>query len=208
MPTIVGTAAASRRPPRLADVFSATVDVVCIQHEFGIFGGDEGAELCELTDRLRVPYTLTLHTVLHDYSPAQRAALAGPLAGAARVLVFTDEAIALVAAQFPEVGPRCRVVPHGAPVELYRPADEDGRAQLGLPDVGHVVTTFGLLSPGKGIERAIRAMVEVRRTVEGAVLVIAGQTHPGVVRRSGEAYRRSLEALAREARCGRRGGLP
>lgn len=192
---LVRTSAASAA--NVAKAFSSDVDVVLIQHEFGIFGGVDGALLGELTDRLTVPYVLTLHTVLGRYTDSQRAALAAPLREASLVLVFSDEAANLVANQFPEVKARCRVVPHGAPAELYRPRETHLRGQLGIPLDATVVSTFGLLSPGKGIEQAIRAMASLRHIVDEPLLVVAGRTHPDVQRREGERYREQLVELAR-----------
>jgi glycosyltransferase involved in cell wall biosynthesis len=182
----------------MAATLSREVDVVLIQHEFGIFGGRNGALLGELTERLTVPYALTLHTVTGSYTPGQRAALAAPLAGAAAVLLFSPSAVDLLTAQFPDLATRCQVVPHGAPVELYRPRTTGLRHSLSLPDHAKVVTTFGLLSPGKGVEHTIAAMSTVAERVPDATLVIAGQTHPEVTRRHGEQYRESLVSLAHQ----------
>jgi glycosyltransferase involved in cell wall biosynthesis len=181
----------------VAASLSADVDVVLIEHEFGIFGGEGSAVLQAFTDTLTVPYVVTLHTVLEPFLPWQVAALAAPLAGAARVFVFSDEAVGLLAAQFVGVGERCVVVPHAAPVALFSPEAVSLREQLGVPDSTMVIATFGLLSPSKGIEHVITAMAAVRERVDGVVYLIAGRTHPEVVRHSGERYRRGLEELAR-----------
>ncbi|CAN5849319.1 MAG: glycosyltransferase [Ilumatobacteraceae bacterium] len=179
----------------MADVLSATVDVVLVQHEYGIFGGPDGGELSLLTERLHVPFAITLHTVSGRPTASQRAALDPSLDRAAAILVFTDEAAELIADGRPDRSGRCQVVPHGAPTELYRGADDSTRQRLGLPDDATVLTTFGLLSPGKGIEHAIRAVASLRNAIDGLVYVVAGRTHPEVVRRHGEDYRRHLTAL-------------
>jgi glycosyltransferase involved in cell wall biosynthesis len=184
----------------LAERLSVNVDVVLIQHEFGIFGGADGILLGELTGALRVPYALTLHTVIGQFTATQRAALTQPLAGAAAVLVFSEDAAGLLADAFPGVEARCHVVPHGAPCQLYQPAVAGDRRRLGLPETAAVISTFGLLSPGKGIEHAIDAIAGLRHAVDDIVYVIAGRTHPDIVRTHGEHYRETLSELARRRR--------
>jgi len=179
----------------VAALLSTDVDVVLIEHEFGIFGGRSSAVLEALTHNLTVPYVITLHTVLEQFQSWQTTALAAPLAGAALVFVFSAEAVGLIAAQFAGVEPKCCVVPHAAPAAMYRRTAAGPRGALGLQEHTMVISTFGLLSPSKGIEHVIRAMPAVRRRVGDVVYLIAGRTHPEIVRRQGEHYRNSLEAL-------------
>lgn len=183
----------------VAVALSTSVDVVLIEHEFGIFGGQDGLLLHELTDGLRVPYALTLHTVTGRFSASQRAALERPMRRADAVLVFSDDAAELLRATAPAWGDRrCRVVPHGAPAELYAAPAPGVRSTVGLTPADLVVTTFGLLSPGKGIEHAIDAAAALRHVRDDIVYVIAGRTHPEVVRRRGERYREQLQAQVHE----------
>ena len=183
---------------RVAAALSATVDVVLIQHEFGIFGGPDGLLLQALTQDLRVPYALTLHTVTAQFTAGQRAALDEPLKGADAVFVFTDDAARLLRNATPSFeARRCRVMPHGAPAELFAPVTHDVRAALGLQPRHLVVTTFGLLSPGKGIEHAIAAVGALRHACDDVVYVVAGRTHPEVVRHRGESYRDGLQEQVR-----------
>ncbi len=181
----------------VAASLSTDVDVVVVEHEFGIFGGEGSAVLQALTDDVTVPYVVTLHTVSETFQPWQVAALAAPLAGAALVFVFSEAAVGLLAAQFSGVAERCVVVPHAAPEALFTPNVINLREQLGVPDSTMVMSTFGLLSPSKGIEHVIAAMPEVRRRVGRVVYLVAGRTHPDVVREAGEQYRSELEALTR-----------
>jgi len=184
---------------KVAETLSTSVDVVLIQHEFGIFGGPDGALLHELTDGLRVPYALTLHTVTGQFTATQRAALDRPLRRADAVLVFSEDAADLLRAAAPGwADRRCDVVPHGAPAELYAAPAPDVRATLGLDPSQLVVTTFGLLSSGKGIEHAIAAAGALRHVHDDVVYVVAGRTHPEVVRHEGERYREQLQAQVRE----------
>jgi glycosyltransferase involved in cell wall biosynthesis len=175
----------------------AGVDIVLVQHEFGIFGGEAGAHLIRFVDALRLPYAMTLHTVLPRFSADQATVVERLCWDAAAVTVFTESARRLLVEQELATAGRVRVLPHGAPAELYVDVDvAAARRLLGLPDEAPVMSTFGLLSPGKGIETGIHAMALLRSEHPDLRYVIAGRTHPEVARRDGERYRRCLEALA------------
>jgi len=185
--------------------------VVLIQHEYGIFGGPDGAQVLLLARELRQPMVLTLHTVLASPLVRQAETLRGLCDLATLVCVFTDTAKRMVLDARLAAPERVRVVPHGAPRELLSPSDGDGRRRL--PRLPHrpgrevppaidgtrwVLATFGLISPGKGIETAIAAMPVIVERHPKALYLIAGQTHPEVARQHGEEYRLSLERLARD----------
>jgi glycosyltransferase involved in cell wall biosynthesis len=180
-------------------VNNSDVDVVLVQHEFGVYGGAEGDMVLHFTEALRVPYIVTLHTVLSPFKPKQATVLEGLCGSAAAVTVFTTTGRNMLVEQ--EICPanRVQIVPHGAPMELYAPVDQTAaRTSFGLPSSGPIVSTFGLLSAGKGIEVAIRAMAKVVIGDPDARYVIAGRTHPEVVRKDGERYRDSLARLVSE----------
>ncbi len=170
-----------------------TCDVMMVQHEFGIFGGDDGELVLDFISALTIPVVLTLHTVLPAFSPRQAAILrsASKLVGA--VTVFTPTARDLLVCQDIVDDAKIQVVPHGAPSALFEANADAARRQLELGD-RFVISTFGLVSPGKGLELALDAMSHIIETVPSAVLVIAGRTHPGENRRHGEQYRSSLVA--------------
>ena len=175
------------------------VDVVLVQHEFGIHGGEAGANLLRLTERLTVPYVVTLHTVLPHFSHSQAAVLQDLCGRAAAVTVFTASGRRLVLEQELASASSLRVVPHGAPVELYRAVrSAESRRKLGLPVCGPLLSTFGLLSSGKGLELTIRSLSALIAEWPDLCFVIAGRTHPGVLRHEGEQYRKALQALALE----------
>ena len=177
----------------------ARVDVVLVQHEFGIHGGAGGAFLLRLTERLTVPYVVTLHTVLSHFSPVQASVLQELCGHADAVTVFTATARRLMLEQELVAARSLRVVPHGAPLGLYQAArSSETRGDFGLPTCGPVLSTFGLLSPGKGLELTIRAVPALVAEWPELRYVIAGRTHPGVLRHEGERYRESLHALTRE----------
>ncbi len=166
-------------------------DVVVIEHEYGIFGGYEGAHILSLAEGLRKPMVLTLHTVLSAPSVRQAETLRALCGHAALVCVFTETARRMIIESRLVTPERIRVIPHGGPTELL--------PKSGPPAGGRaVLATFGLISPGKGIEIAIAAMPAIVARHPDAVYVIAGQTHPEVAKLHGEEYRISLERLARD----------
>jgi glycosyltransferase involved in cell wall biosynthesis len=184
----------------------AATDLVVIQHEYGIFGGPDGCYVLDFAAELRrrgVPYVVTLHTILAKPSKGQLATLAELCAGASRVTGFTTTARDIAVETQLAARERFVVVPHGAPASLRRLIHPDALrpevAQV-LKDIreGRVLTTFGLIGPGKGLETAIAALPAVVRRHDDVRYVIAGATHPHVARHDAEAYRHSLEALARQ----------
>jgi glycosyltransferase involved in cell wall biosynthesis len=181
-------------------MLAAGVSAVLIQHEYGIFGGPNGAHVLALTKTLTergIPYLVTLHTVLSRPTPGQAAVLRALCARAARVTVFTETARRMVIRSGVATGHQIAIVPHGAPVilrsepspALLRPELVELLAKLRDKPV---LSTFGLISPGKGIDIAIDALAEVVRHHPDTHYLIAGATHPEVVRRAGESYRQSL----------------
>lgn len=183
-------------------------DVVVIQHEYGIFGGHEGAHILSLAAELHQPMVLTLHTVLSAPSVRQAETLRALCDLATLVCVFTETARRMILDARLVSPERVRVVPHGGPLEL-RPrvgarqsaGPQHGPGERSSTAIGSdrsVLATFGLISPGKGIEIAIAAMPAIVARHPTALYVIAGQTHPEVSKRHGEEYRISLERLARD----------
>jgi glycosyltransferase involved in cell wall biosynthesis len=184
-------------------------DVVVIQHEYGIFGGQEGEHVRTLAEELRQPIVLTLHTVLSAPSVRQAETLRALCDRAALVCVFTETARRMILDARLASPERVRVVPHGGPTELLPKANGDGRRATTLHRTAgahssvigtdrSVLATFGLMSPGKGIETAIAAMPAIVARHPQALYLIAGRTHPEVAKRDGEEYRISLERLTRD----------
>jgi glycosyltransferase involved in cell wall biosynthesis len=180
-------------------------DVVLIEHEFGIFGGQAGSHVLDLTQALTVPYAVTMHTVLPRFSDAEARLVQVLCERAVAVTVFTNTARRLMLEQELVAAKRLHVVPHGAPAELYADVDnESARLRLNLPAGIPIMSTFGLLSEGKGIELAIRAMQLLAHDHPDLRYVVAGRTHPEVVKREGERYRQSLSTLAEQLGVGDR----
>jgi glycosyltransferase involved in cell wall biosynthesis len=174
-----------------ADVLNAgNFDVACLQHEFGIFGGEDGDLIVALLSRLKMPIVTTLHTVLAEPSSGQRRVLSKIIELSAKVVVMAEKGRTLLSEVFHVPAGKIEVVPHGIPdMPFSEPAVS--KADLGF-DGRSVILTFGLLSPNKGIEVMIDAMPLILESRPDAVYVILGATHPNLVRDQGEAYRKSL----------------
>lgn len=169
-------------------------DAVWLQHEYGIFGGDDGEMVCEFVDRLAAPIILTLHTVLADPSERQRTILRHLLSRASQVMVMSAHSADLLAAMYGVGRERLTVIPHGAP---DRPFGRQDQFKQAFDLTGReVLMTFGLLGPGKGIETVIKALPAIVARHPNVVYRIVGATHPDLVARHGEAYRDGLVQLA------------
>ena len=177
-------------------------DVVLIEHEYGIFGGEAGEYVLSLVAELQVPYVVTLHTVLSAPSAAQEKVLVELCRQAALVTVFTETARRMVIDSQVVPADKVRVVPHGAPTELLPGAHTAAVSVEGqaLPHLTGrtVLSTFGLISASKGIETVIEALPAVIERHPDVLYLIAGQTHPEVIRNEGEKYRLSLQRLVRD----------
>lgn len=175
-----------------AQLNASDVEVVLIEHEFGLFGGEAGAAVLDLAEAVGKPLVVTLHTVLSKPSYAQLEVLRRLGAIATLTVVFTETARRMIIAQAVAAPERVRVVPHGAPDLLL---DAHHREPRPTPTT---LSTFGLISTGKGIETAIAALPKVVARYPQVVYLVAGQTHPDVVRHDGESYRDGLHRLVQE----------
>jgi glycosyltransferase involved in cell wall biosynthesis len=175
---------------------AAHYDVVSLQHEFGIFGGDAGSHILALLGRLRMPIVTTLHTVLATPSSVQRRVLGEIVAESTTVIVMAEKGRELLRTVYGVPEQKIRIVPHGIPDCAFVDAGASKLAH-GFADRA-VILTFGLLSPNKGIEIMIDAMPAILRSRPDAVYVVLGATHPNLVRREGETYRNGLRERARQ----------
>ncbi|GAA1964948.1 glycosyltransferase [Catenulispora subtropica] len=182
------------------------VAAVLIQHEFGIFGGPDGAWILDFAAALTavgIPYLTTLHTVVSQPTPGQARVLRQLCGGAAAVTVFTPTAHRLAVTAGIAAPGRIHVIGHGAPDILYPAARRTGRnprpevaAALAGLQGATVASTFGLISPNKGLETAITAVARLAAELPDLRYLIAGATHPEVARHHGQDYRHTLTALA------------
>ena len=169
-------------------------EVVSLQHEYGIWGGEDGAWVLDFVKALRTPVVATLHTVLQNPTPAQRSILTELVQAAVETVVMSTAAASLMTRSYGIDPKRLEIIPHGVP-KLPFVAPDTVKSQLGL--AGHtVILSFGLLGPGKGYQSAINAMPAVVAADPTAVYVIVGATHPDLIRTEGEAYREKLLQLA------------
>ncbi|HXK58751.1 MAG TPA: glycosyltransferase family 4 protein [Acidobacteriota bacterium] len=171
------------------------VEIVCLQHEFGIFGGENGAHLLDLLGNLRMPVVTTLHTVLQSPTPGQLTIIKriGQLSD--RLVVMSQKAAEILQEVYRVPLEKISQVHHGIPnVPFIDP--NFYKDQYGV-EGRKVILTFGLLSPGKGIEYMIDALPEVVRKHPEVVYIVLGATHPHIKRQQGEAYRLSLQRRAR-----------
>jgi glycosyltransferase involved in cell wall biosynthesis len=178
------------------EINEAGVDAVWVQHEYGIFGGADGEMVLDFVDRLAAPLVLTLHTVLTDPSEHQREILRHLIARASRIMVMSQYSRELLERDYDVPGRVLEVIEHGAPDRPFG-RQEEFKERLGL-EGRKVLTTFGLLSRGKGLENAIRALPGIVVRHPEVIYRIVGATHPNLVAYEGEAYREELQALAEE----------
>ena len=178
-----------------ADALNALqIDALSVQHEFGIFGGPAGSYLLTLLRRVRAPIVTTLHTVLERFSEEQLAVIEELTTLSSKVVVMSERAVRFLVAQGVPSG-KIEFIHHGAPVtDAGRDVE---KAQLGLAG-RTLILTFGLLSPNKGIDTAIRALPEVTRDFPDVTYLVLGATHPNVRAQHGEAYRERLQQLAED----------
>jgi len=171
-------------------------DTVCLQHEFGIFGGEAGAHILVLLSCLTMPVVTTFHTVLAKPTAIQRAVMERIIEASSKVVVMANKGRELLRSVYRVPDDKIEVIAHGIPDVAFAGPDA-AKARLGFAGKS-VILTFGLLSPNKGIEVMIDAMPSILKRCADAVYVVLGATHPNLVRDQGEAYRESLIARVRE----------
>jgi glycosyltransferase involved in cell wall biosynthesis len=171
-------------------------DVVSLQHEFGIFGGDAGSHVLTLLTDLAMPIVTTMHTVLAEPSAIQRRVLGEIVDVSTAVVVMAEKARELLQTVYAVAPDKIQIIPHGIPDCDFV---DSSASKLARGFGGRaVILTFGLISPNKGIEIMIDAMPEILRSRPDAVYVVLGATHPNLVRREGEAYRNRLRERTRQ----------
>ena len=172
------------------------VEVVCLQHEFGIFGGCAGGHILTFLRALKVPIVTTLHTILRDPSPEQRRVMEGLIKVSNRLVVMTERGRRYLREIYEVPAEQIDLIAHGI---HDVPFEEPERCKnLFAVDGRLVLLTFGLLSSNKGIEYVLQALPKIIAEFPQVVYLVLGATHPALIREQGEAYRLSLERLARK----------
>ncbi len=174
---------------------SSNVDVVSVQHEFGIFGGPAGSHLLALLRELKAPVVTTLHTVLLKPNADQHRVMQELIAHSTRLVVMTERGRTILQEVYQAPPAKIDLIPHGIP-DVPFVAPDFYKGQFGV-DGRKVLLTFGLLSPNKGIEHVLHALPDVVAEFPDLVYIVLGATHPHELRTRGEAYRLGLEAIAR-----------
>jgi glycosyltransferase involved in cell wall biosynthesis len=178
---------------RAADFLNVNaVDVVSLQHEYGIFGGKAGRYILDTLRELRMPVVTTLHTILAAPDAAQKAVMDEIVTLSERLVVMSEDGAALLGRVHGVDRGRIDVIPHGIPALPTTRGQKEALGVTGQP----LLLTFGLLSPDKGIEHVIDALPAILRDFPTAVYFIVGATHPHIKERDGESYRIALENRA------------
>jgi polysaccharide biosynthesis protein PslF len=179
---------------RTAHWVNTYADLLVIEHEYGIFGGESGEYIIELAKNLKIPFIITTHTVLEAPSTKQQAVLRELGQLSAMVVTMAESSVPILDRTYGIAPDKIVVIPHGVP-SLLVGAREKLKAAHGLKDK-QVISSFGLLSPAKGIEYGIEAVAKVVADFANVVYLILGKTHPCVKQSAGESYRQSLMDLA------------
>ncbi len=177
------------------NINNSGADVVWIQHEFGLFGGPAGDMILELVDRIAAPLIMTMHTVIPDPDPAQMRVMKRLVALASKLVVMSERGRVLLHSVYGADNDQIALIPHGVPDRPFgRSAPFKTKFDF---DGKQVLMTFGLLSPGKGIEAVITALPALVVDHPNLIYCIVGATHPNLIAREGEAYREWLRDLAK-----------
>lgn len=171
---------------------SSDAIAVSIQHEYGLYGGKCGEYIVDFIDRIHKPVIVTLHTVLIEPKSKQKEILQKIADKSSFLVVMAEAAIKILDEVYGIPSAKIKVIPHGVPETTFDNQEEAKKA-LGLQD-NLVISTFGLIGPGKGLEYAIEALPKVKLAFPKIKYLILGKTHPSILKAKGEAYRQKLLA--------------
>ncbi len=172
----------------------SAADVVWLQHEFGLFGGPAGDFVLDLVDRIAAPLIITMHTVLPDPDADQMRVMKHLVGRASKLMVMSENGRTVLERIYGAEASQISVIPHGVPDRPFGRSAQF-KAKFGFEN-RRVLMTFGLLSPGKGIETAIAALPAIVEKHPDVLYCIAGATHPNLIQQEGETYRARLHAQA------------
>ena len=174
----------------------SNIDLVCLQHEYGIFGGAAGGHILELLRRLHMPVVTTLHTVLREPNPDQRMVMNEIASLSDRMIVMSQNSADILQEVFRVPENKIDLIPHGIPDVPF--IDPNFYKDCFGTEGKIVMLTFGLLSPNKGIENVIQALPHILSQNSNVVYMVAGVTHPHIRRREGDQYRLYLQKMAQD----------
>jgi glycosyltransferase involved in cell wall biosynthesis len=182
---------------RAADFLNInSVDMVCLQHEYGIYGGPAGSHILALLRELRTPIVTTFHTILQEPTPTQHRVLQEVAALSDRVVTMSQRGVEFLKKVYGVLPEKIDFIPHGIPDVSF--VDPSFHKDLFGVEGKMVLLSFGLLSANKGIETVIAALPAIVARNSNVVYIVVGATHPHVLRQEGETYRLSLQRLAQE----------
>jgi len=172
------------------------VDAVCVQHEFGLFGGEAGSYLSLLLNRLKAPVVTTLHTVLDDPDEAHYKALVDLCKASYKVITMNERGVSMLRDIYKIPTRKIKLIAHGIP-DLPFVDSNYYKHKFGLED-HRTILTFGLLSKNKGIEIMLKAMQKIVKAEPSVIYIILGMTHPNVLKLEGESYRFGLQQMVKD----------
>jgi len=172
------------------------IDVVSVQHEFGLFGGEAGSYLSLLLNRLKVPIITTLHTVLGDPNPAYHKSLVDVCKASYKVITMNERGVSMLRDIYGISGKKGELIPHGIP-DLPFVDSNYYKHKFGM-EGRKTILTFGLLNKNKGVEAMLKAMPTIIEAEPSVIYIILGMTHPTVLKHEGESYRFSLQQMVKE----------
>src|SRR3989339_208186 len=175
---------------------ASNADVVCVQHEYGIYGGWDGIYILSLISSLSVPVVVILHTVLNNPTPNQKKIISEMAQRASYLIVMSNLAVTLLQEVYSVPAEKIKTLYHGTPD--FTSLDNNHYKKRFQVEGKQTLLTFGLLSPNKGIEVVIKALPKIVQEFPRLIYVVLGKTHPNVLKEYGEKYRTGLVALVDE----------
>jgi len=168
-------------------------DALIIEHEYGIYGGECGEYILDLVLNLTIPLVTTFHTILSEPNPKQRHIIKMLAEKSEKVIVMANNTKHLLQTMYKVAPEKIEVIPHGVPKRTLVPRDAM-KHKYGFENA-RIISTFGLIAPGKGIEHAITAISKLAVKYKDILYLVLGQTHPCLLKEEGEAYRDKLTRL-------------
>ncbi|MFZ2149000.1 MAG: glycosyltransferase [Sedimentisphaerales bacterium] len=172
------------------------VDVVCVQHEFGLFGGDAGAYLSLLLDRLKVPIITILHTIIDEPDPACHKSLVDICNASYRVITMNERGVSMLRDTYNIPTKKIKLIAHGIPDLPF--VDSNYYKHKFSLEERKTILTFGLLNRNKGIEIMLKAMPAIVEAEPSIMYIVLGMTHPNILKQEGESYRFSLQQMVKD----------
>jgi glycosyltransferase involved in cell wall biosynthesis len=172
------------------------VDLICVQHEFGLFGGEGGSYLSLLLNRLKAPVITTLHTVLDKPEPAYHKSLIDVCNASHKIITMNERGVTMLQDIYNIPGRKIKLIAHGIP-DLPFVDSNYYKHKFGLED-RKTILTFGLLGTNKGIDIMLQAMPAIIEADPSVMYIVLGMTHPNVLKRDGESYRFSLQQMVKD----------